>query len=126
MKTVLCDCVTRIRNGYMAGLESVDVVKSNFVSSVLDVLQKEGFIIGYQHSDNNRITNVSLRYLGRKPAIKKIAVISKPSLPVYTKKPINRRLKNRYGIFVVSTTKGVFPHYVVKDKIGGEILLELS
>ena len=52
----LGDMLTRIRNGLMRGKDSVLMPASRFRGNVLDVLQREGFIRGFEmiNSENNK------------------------------------------------------------------------
>ena len=117
----VCDGVTRIMNAYQRFLPETLVKKSKFLKSVMDVLQSEGYLIGYEEQNNHY--KVNLRYMNNKAALKKIKLISKPSRRVYgpTTKPFYC-----FGITIMSTSKGVMAGYKAKKlRLGGEILMEV-
>ena len=50
------DMFTRIRNGQMRSLNSVEIPASKFRSKILDILKSEGYINNYflESKDNNK------------------------------------------------------------------------
>ena len=59
------DMFSRIRNGQMRSLHSVDMPSSNFRRNILDILKNEGFIKDYfiEKSENNKISlRINLKY----------------------------------------------------------------
>ena len=52
------DMFSRIRNGQMRSLHSIDVPSSNFRRNILEILKNEGFIKDYyiEKSENNTST----------------------------------------------------------------------
>ena len=73
------DMFTRIRNGQMRNLNTVDIPVSKFRSKILDILKSEGYIKNYffESKDNNKkIIKVDLKYYEGAPVIKEIKRIS--------------------------------------------------
>ena len=67
------DMFSRIRNGQMRSLHSVDMPSSNFRRKILDILKNEGFIKDYfiEKSENNKISlRINLKYYEGNPVIK--------------------------------------------------------
>ena len=59
------DMFTRIRNGQMRSMTTVEIPASNFRLKILDVLKAEGFIINYfieKKENNKKILKVDLKY----------------------------------------------------------------
>ena len=83
MTDPLGDMLTRIRNGQQAKFSSVRAPASKIRSNVLDVLQREGYIRGYnKHELRPGIAEleIELKYAEGEPAIREIARVSKPGL----------------------------------------------
>ncbi len=123
----ISDLITQIRNAYLAKKEYIVVFSSKIKISILDILKKEFFINDYTIiNDKNNIKKVKiiLKYYGKKiPMIKNIRRISKPSLRIYKKNKDLKILTNKFGISIISTTKGVMSNKEAKNKnIGGEVL----
>ena len=59
------DMLTRIRNGQMRSLNKIEIPFSNFRSKILEVLKREGYIISYEITTNEKKKNifVKLKYL---------------------------------------------------------------
>ena len=48
------DMLTRIRNGQMRSLNKIEIPFSNFRSKILEVLKREGYIISYEITTNDK------------------------------------------------------------------------
>jgi small subunit ribosomal protein S8 len=120
------DMFTRIRNGQMRSLNTVDVPASNFRLKILEVLKTEGYITNYfiEKKDNNkRNLKVDLKYYEGSPVIKEIKRISKPGRRVYSRAMSVPKIQNGLGLAILSTPKGVMSDSEArKNNIGGEII----
>jgi small subunit ribosomal protein S8 len=120
------DMFTRIRNGQMRSLTSVNIPSSNFRRNILEILKIEGFIKDYyiEKSENNKINlKVNLKYYEGNPVIKEIKRISKPGRRVYSRATSIPRVMNGLGLAIISTPKGVMSDTEArKNNIGGEII----
>ena len=75
------DMFSRIRNGQMRLLNSINIPSSNFRKNILKILKEEGYIKDYyiEKSENNKINlKINLKYYEGDPVIKEIKRISKP------------------------------------------------
>ena len=75
------DMFSRIRNGQMRSLNSVEIPSSNFRKNILEILKNEGYIKDYfiEKTVNNKTSlKISLKYYEGDPVIKEIKRISKP------------------------------------------------
>ena len=82
------DMFSRIRNGQMRSLNSIDIPSSNFRKNILKILKEEGYIKDYyiEKSENNKISlKINLKYYEGDPVIKEIKRISKPGRRVYSR-----------------------------------------
>ncbi|AFI31278.1 30S ribosomal protein S8 [Borrelia crocidurae] len=120
------DMLTKIRNASMVKHESVDLKMSKINRSILDILKEEGYIKNYNIFDKKGIPFIKamLNYDGkRNPAINRIDAISTPGRKVYSSYKNMPRIKNGYGILIVSSSKGVITGKQAKDnKVGGELI----
>ena len=120
------DMFSRIRNGQMRSLDSVNIPSSNFRRNILEILKIEGFIKDYyiEKSENNKINlKVNLKYYEGNPVIKEIKRISKPGRRVYSRATSIPRVMNGLGLAIISTPKGVMSDTEArKNNIGGEII----
>ncbi len=126
MSDPLADMITRIRNGQRVNKETVSSPASNMRQRVLDVLEREGFIRGYNRNDDNNgkpQISIELKYHEGSPVIREIKRISKPGLRVYSSVADLPRIRNGLGISIVSTPKGVLSDSEARaQNVGGEII----
>ena len=118
---ILSDMIARINNAQQAKLVSAKVVNSKLSVNLLNVLEKEGFIAGYQQDGN--FINVGLKYETGKSIISVFKRVSKPGCRVYSKISKLSKFFNGLGMSILSTPKGVMPDYEAKKlNVGGEVL----
>ncbi len=129
MSDPLADMLTRIRNGVTAGFDSVEMPRSNIKASVAKVLQDEGYIHGYELTDEGPqgTLKINLKYSSQgEPVITGIKRISKPGLRKYSKADEIPSVLNGLGVAIVSTSKGITTDRIAKaQNTGGEILCEV-
>ena len=120
---------SRIRNGQMRSLNSVDIPSSNFRENILKILKNEGYIKDYyiEKSKNNKANlKINLKYYEGSPVIKEIKRISKPGRRVYSRATSIPRVMNGLGLAILSTPKGVMTDIDArKNNIGGEIICRI-
>lgn len=123
---MISDSLTRIRNGLMARRESVELLYSKEILSILEVLKQEGYIVDFASKELRKGVSridVELKYHEDTPVIKKIKRISKPSLRVYVPVQEIPVVFNGLGISILSTSKGVMSDLDArKNNIGGEVI----
>ncbi len=123
------DMFSRIRNGQMRSLNSVDIPSSNFRQNILKILKNEGFIKDYyiEKTENNKVSlKINLKYYEGNPVIKEIKRISKPGRRVYSRASSISKVMNGLGLAILSTPKGVMSDTEArKNNIGGEIICKV-
>ncbi len=123
------DMFSRIRNGQMRSLSSINVPASNFRLQILEVLKNEGYINNFfiEKNDNNKKNlKVDLKYYEGNPVIKEIKRISKPGRRVYSRATSIPKIQNGLGLAILSTPKGVMSdHQARKNNLGGEIICKV-
>ncbi len=120
------DMLTRIRNGQMAKLATVESPASVFRKHVLEVLQREGYIRTFSEEErgNGRSSLIiELKYHEGEPAIRRIDRVSTPGRRVYARIKDLPRVYNGLGISILSTPQGVMSDNEARAAhVGGEVL----
>ena len=120
------DMFSRIRNGQMRLLNSIEIPSSTFRKNILEVLKNEGYIKDYyiEKSENNKINlKINLKYYEGDPVIKEIKRISKPGRRIYSRANSIPKVMNGLGLAILSTPKGVMTDSEAKkNNVGGEII----
>tara|TARA_B100000965_G_C19426157_1_gene684378 strand:- start:123 stop:521 length:399 start_codon:yes stop_codon:yes gene_type:complete len=120
------DMFSRIRNGQMRLLSTVDVPASNFRLQILEVLKNEGYISNFfleKKENNKKNLKVDLKYYEGNPVIKEIKRVSKPGRRIYSRANSIPKIQNGLGLAIISTPKGVMSdNEARKNNIGGEII----
>jgi small subunit ribosomal protein S8 len=124
MQDPLADMLTCIRNAHHRSKPEVTMPSSKLKASVAKVLQEEGYINGFNVSEDVKPTlTIDLKYFDGKPVIEEIKRMSKPSLRHYSGSSDLPQVRSGLGIAVISTSKGVMTDRAARAAgIGGEIL----
>lgn len=122
----IADLLTRIRNGYMSRLHSVEVPFSRMRESILRILKKNGYIVDYTLDTAKRLFTVTLQDVRKTKYIPSFRRISTPGQRIYVKVSEIKKSRNGHGIFIVSTPMGVVTGYeAFALGVGGELLCEV-
>ena len=123
------DMFSRIRNGQMRLLNSIEIPSSSFRKNILEILKNEGYIKDYyiEKSENNKINlKINLKYYEGDPVIKEIKRISKPGRRIYSRANSIPKVMNGLGLAILSTPKGVMTDSDArKNNLGGEIICRI-
>lgn len=126
MTDPIADMLTRIRNAVNAKHKVVEVPASNIKKSIAQILLDEGFIDGFNVTDDGKqgIITIDLKYgPDEEKVISGIKRISKPGLRVYARANEVPKVLGGLGIAIVSTSKGLVTDKVArKEGIGGEVI----
>ena len=126
MTDPIADLLTRIRNGLMANLQKVDIPSSNMKVNIATVLKNEGMIKNFKVIADQKqgVLRIYLKYVNDKdPVISEIKRISKPGSRVYVKTDDIPKIKNGYGVAILSTSKGIVTDKMAREAgIGGELI----
>jgi small subunit ribosomal protein S8 len=129
MSDPLADMLTRIRNAVMVKYDTVQMPKSNIKVNVAKVLEEEGYIAGYQVSDEGPqgTLTINLKYgPNGEPVISDLQRVSTPGLRRYAKAGDVPTVMNGLGIAIVSTSKGIITDRAARNmNTGGEILCQV-
>lgn len=122
----IADLLTRIRNGYLARLGEVSVPHSKMKAEILRILKKNGYIVDFTPSADNRTFVVVLQDVRKSKYIPSFRRISRPGQRIYIKAQDIRKSRNGVGIFILSTPKGIVTGYEAYSLgVGGELLCEV-
>ena len=129
MNDPIADLLTRIRNANLRKKNSLEILSSRIIISILEVLKEEGFINNWQIDEKNIFPKIKiwLKYVDDIPVIREIKRVSKPGLRLYSKGKDCKPILNGQGISIISTSKGIKSDRQCRDEnIGGEILCTVS
>lgn len=119
--------ISSIKNGKNAGLQTIKISgcfsKSNL--EFLKVLWKEGYINGFKYNKN---LEIYLKYNKTgKNAISTIIQISKSGKRIYTSSKPLWKVKSGFGIFILSTPKGIMSDSTARSlNLGGEVICGIA
>jgi small subunit ribosomal protein S8 len=125
MNDPLGDMLTRIRNASMRGKSTVRTPASKIRKWVLDVLQSEGYIRGYEEvtEDGHPEIEISLKYYDGQPVIRELRRVSTPGRRVYSGVREIPQVRQGLGVAIVSTPRGVMSDAQARTaNVGGEVL----
>ena len=128
MTDPIADMLTRIRNANVAMHDTVRMPSSKLKEALAAILQREGYIVGFNVQDDpgrpGRVLEVEMKYTAdRDRTISGIRRVSKPGLRVYTKADKLPRVLGGLGVAVLSTSQGLMTDREARQRrVGGEIL----
>ena len=124
----IADLLTRIRNAVMVGKNEISVPVSKLKLTIAQELKKAKYLtdVKVESSKPRDTMIVTINKAGENATINEIKRISKPGRRVYVASADIPKVKSGRGLVLVSTSKGILPGHVArKEKIGGEVLLEV-
>ena len=123
------DLLTRLRNGQLRGLAKIKSPNSRLRTSLLDVLQQEGFIRGYAEVElksGRRELEIELKYHEGQPVIRELRRVSTPGRRVYSSVRELKPHRQGLGLSIISTPQGVMTDTSAREKnVGGEVLCQV-
>jgi small subunit ribosomal protein S8 len=128
MTDPIADMLTRIRNANTAMHDTVKMPCSKLKVSLADILQREGFIAGFDVSPATKgpgsVLEITLKYASdRTRTIAGLSRVSKPGLRIYARADRLPRVLGGMGVAVVSTNQGLMTDREArKRRVGGEVL----
>ena len=128
MTDPIADMLTRVRNANTAMHDEVRMPSSKQKVALADVLQREGYIGGYDVVPSPKgvgeVLTIQMKYSSdRDRTISGLRRISTPGLRVYRKADSVPRVLGGLGVAVLSTSQGLMTDREAwKRKVGGEVL----
>ena len=124
----IADMFTRIRNGLMVNMLSVEMPATKLKKAIAEILKAEGYIEDFAVTEDAKpVMTIQLKYYGRrrlrKAVITGIQRISKPGRRVYVAKSEIPWVRSGMGIAIMSTPKGLMTgKQARREGTGGEVL----
>lgn len=128
MTDPITDMLNRIRNAAAVGKAEVLVPFSTLKSEISNLLARESFISEAKKMTKGKVKliKIGLNYENRLPKIEGAKRISKPGQRIYVKANEIKKIRQGYGISIISTPKGLMTGKEAKKmKMGGEVLFEV-
>ena len=128
MTDPIADMLTRIRNANSAQFETVKMPGSKLKEALAAILEREGYIAGYQvqHPDDRpgSTLEITMKYApDRTRTIAGLTRVSKPGLRIYARADRMPRVLGGIGVAVVSTSHGLMTDREARSRrLGGEVL----
>ena len=124
----IADMLTRVRNANVAMHDNVVMPSSKLKEALAKILVQEGYIAGFNVSDNGarpgKTLEIEMKYSAdRARTISGIKRVSKPGLRVYTAADRLPRVLGGLGVAVLSTSQGLMTDKEARKRhVGGEVL----
>jgi small subunit ribosomal protein S8 len=124
----IADMLTRVRNANTAMHEEVRMPSSKQKVALAQVLQNEGYIVGYEVAPSPKgvgeVLTIKMKYSSeRDRTISGLRRISTPGLRVYRKADSVPRVLGGLGVAVLSTSQGLMTDREARRRnVGGEVL----
>jgi small subunit ribosomal protein S8 len=123
---IISDTIARINNALIKKKKTVKILNNKNIINILTILVKNGYFYGYYFMENNKYILIFLKYKSNKSVIQKIKRVSKPGNQKYISLYSLIKLENIFGLFFLSTSKGILSNYeAIINQIGGEIIFEI-
>ncbi len=124
----IADLLARLRNASLARHERAEMPSSRLRVSIAKLLKDEGYVDDVRETDGPKKTlTIVLRYgRDRQSAFDGLRRVSRPGRRVYVRHDQIPRVRNGYGIAILSTSRGVMTdRQARKASVGGELLCEV-
>ncbi len=120
----IADFLTRVRNAQMARLTTVELPYSRIKHEIANVMLKNKFLTSVEKSEAGKFPTLVVALPEKKIELKRV---SKCGQRIYTSADTIWKVKNGFGISIISTSQGVMTGYEARaKKIGGEVLCEVA
>ncbi len=120
----IADFLTRMRNAQMARLTQIELPYSRVKHDIAKVMLKNKFLVEVKKDDSGKFPVLVVTLPEKKLELKRV---SKCGQRIYTGTDSIWKVKNGYGVSIISTSQGVMTGYEARArKIGGEVLCEVS
>ncbi|MEK7580325.1 MAG: 30S ribosomal protein S8 [Patescibacteria group bacterium] len=139
MTDPISDMLSRIRNAQAAGKTETLIPYSKIKHDLAQILAREGWIskidvvekLEEEKGKNKKQTifkwlKVNLKYIDRKPAIGALKRLSSPGCRLYIAADKIYKVRNGFGILILSTPHGLLTGKEARKKgVGGELICEV-
>jgi small subunit ribosomal protein S8 len=122
--------LSALKNASMAKKPYIEVIASNELENIAKVLKTKGYLTevkSFKPKDKSyKMLHLELSKDGKNFMFTEVVRISKPGRRIYKKSSDLGRSKEGFGLFVVSTSRGIMDgDSAKKKKLGGELICEI-
>ena len=122
------DFLIRIKNGYLARRQEVEIPYSRQKFALCQILKEQGKIGNFSKTQVNKpIIKIKLKYIENQPPFSKIKIFSKPGQRIYWRVADLVKKRKMAGIIIISTSAGLKTlSAAIKEKLGGEVICQIE
>lgn len=119
--------IIQIKNGYMAGNDTIELPFSRLREMVVKKLIHLGFLKNYEvKGENIKTIKIDLFYKDGRPVLTDLKIFSKPGSRMYVSYKDLKPVLGGLGFSILSTPKGILTNKEArKEKVGGELLFSV-
>ncbi len=124
----ISNMIIMMKNGSLAGKETVAVPYSKVKDAIAECLKKAGYVaeVDKKVRKGHSVLEITLTYSSGKPKITEVERISKQSRRVYFHMKDIHTVRGGTGLLVLSTPKGILSGKDArKEQVGGEALFRI-
>lgn len=124
----ITDMLNRIRNAQAVFKPTVVIPFSKLKYEIAKILEKQGFVEKVERKGRKieKSIELTLKYTDKEPSISGLKRISKPGQRIYHSWKDIRRVRDGFGMSIISTSKGLKTNKEARrQKLGGEVLCEI-
>ncbi len=125
----ISNLIIKIKNAGKAGITTISFPYSKYIESILNLLEKEGFIKSFAKKGKKVIKSVDIEIAyedDKTPKVTEAIRLSKLSKRTYKGAKEIGAVRSGYGIMVLTTSKGVLTSTEArKMRVGGEPLFKI-
>ncbi len=128
----IANLLSQLKNASLARKEFIEIPYSKALEAILKVIEDGGFVkkvkVFKEKDTPYKSLHIDLAYLENgEPMIRTTKRVSKSGGRMYVPSKEIKRVKSKFGLVVVSTSKGVMAgEKAVKSKLGGEVICEIQ
>ena len=125
--SAITDLIIRVKNGYMAGKESIECPFSKYRGEVVKKLMQIGYVKNFEvEGDIIKTMTINLVYKNGSPSLTDVKIFSTPGKKWYVASKELKPVLGGMGYSILSTPQGIMTHVEAKRKqIGGELLFNI-
>ena len=119
----VADFLTRINNARMARIKEVALPSTKYIKTTAMALKKAGYLD--EVNEKQGVLTVRLTYKKKEPLMLGLKLISRPGLRIYKGADELSKIKSP-SIFLISSPKGIISsREAIKERLGGEVIVEV-
>ncbi len=121
------DLIIRIKNGYMAGRDTIESPYSKYRGELLAKLKKLRYVKEYSVTGETiKTVSIVLNYQDGLPAVTQVKIFSTPGRRWYVSSKDLKPVLGGMGYSLLSTPQGILTNIEAKKKqVGGELLFNI-